>query len=498
MTFPRSSGVLLHPTSLPSAYGIGDLGEAAYHFVDFLRASGQRFWQVLPLSPTGYGNSPYMCFSAIAGNHHLISPQTLQEQGLITIEDGADCPEFAVGYVDFDRVIPWKMALYTKAFRNFLKKKELQADFQSFCDQEKSWLEDYALFMSLQAQYPQLTWNQWPPALARREPQSLDRAKQELSDQMQFQRFLQYQFFQQWMHLKNYANQQGIQIIGDIPIYVAHHSADVWANPQNFYLDPTNGSVAMMAGVPPDYFSATGQLWGNPVYDWDYLAETDFSWWVQRFQFLHRLVDVIRIDHFRGFEAYWQVPAGETTAVNGEWVKAPGVELFTVLQQKLGSLPILAEDLGVITPAVEALRDQFQFPGMRVLLFAFGGGSDNIHLPHHYLKNSLVYTGTHDNDTTQGWWQRASISEKQFFYRYMTGYGIGEPINWALIRLALASVSDLAIIPLQDILGLDNTARMNTPSTTTGNWGWRLDSLDNLTTALADRLRDLTQLYSRT
>jgi 4-alpha-glucanotransferase len=497
MAFPRSSGILLHPTSLPSDYGIGDLGETAYRFIDFLRDSGQKFWQVLPLSPTGYGNSPYMCFSAIAGNHYLISPQSLWEQGLLTKADLADCPQFPPDRVDFDRVMPWKMAIYARAFHNFQRQAELMSPFQEFCAQEQDWLEDYALFMALQAQSPALTWNQWSPELAQRDPTALDRAKVALQELIQFQQFLQYVFFHQWMHLKNYANQQGIQIIGDIPIYVAHHSADVWANPHNFQLDRADGSVAMMAGVPPDYFSATGQLWGNPVYDWDYLEQTNFSWWVQRFQFLRRLVDVIRIDHFRGFEAYWQVPAGETTAMRGEWVKAPGHKLFTVLQEKLGSLPILAEDLGVITPEVEALRDEFHFPGMRVLLFAFGGGSDNIHLPHHYHRNALVYTGTHDNDTAVGWWQRADLSEKQFFYRYVTGYGIGEPINWALIRLALASVSDLAIVPLQDILGLDNSARMNTPGTSTGNWGWRLASLGSLTPALVDRLRDLTQLYSR-
>jgi 4-alpha-glucanotransferase len=493
MAFARCSGVLLHPTCLPSVYGIGDLGRNAYGFVDFLAASGQRLWQVLPLNPTGYGNSPYMCFSAIAGNHYLISPDLLREDGLLKAEDIADLPNFGDDRVDFEQVIPFKMALLKQAFANFSE----DGEFRDFCEREADWLEDYALFMALQEEFPHLTWNQWSPELAQRDAGTIAQARDKFKSAIQFHSFLQFQFYHQWLKLKEYTNQRGIKIIGDIPIYVSHHSADVWANPRNFKLDEADGSVALMAGVPPDYFSKTGQLWGNPVYDWDYLAETDFSWWVQRFQFLNRFVDIIRIDHFRGFEAFWQVQAGEVTAINGEWQKAKGKELFTVLKDKLGELPILAEDLGVITEEVDALRNAFHFPTMRVLLFAFGGGSDNIHLPHHYERNTLVYTGTHDNDTAMGWWQRASQQEKQFFYRYCTGYGAGEPINWALIRMALASTANLTIVPLQDLLGLDNSARMNTPATTDGNWAWRLSSLALLTTELSDRLRDLTQLYSR-
>lgn len=497
MPFVRSSGILLHPTCLPSPYGIGDFGKSAYCFVDFLCRSGQKLWQVLPLGPTGYGNSPYMSYSAIAGNHYLISPELLQEMGLLTAEELADVPAFPTERVDFERVMPYKMQLFRQAFERFIACDQLAEKFAEFCHAERDWLDDYALFMALQQKQPDQTWNYWEQDIAQRHPQAIARQREILHSEIQFHKFLQFQFFEQWLKLKEYANQQNIQIIGDIPIYVSHHSADVWANPQNFMLDPADGSVALMAGVPPDYFSPTGQLWGNPVYNWEYLEKSNFAWWVQRFQFLSRFVDLIRIDHFRGFEAFWQVPAGETTAIKGEWHKAPGRELFETLAQQLGKLPILAEDLGVITPEVEELRDRFGFPGMRVLLFAFGGGSDNIHLPHHFVRNSLVYTGTHDNDTAVGWWQRASRSEKQFFYRYLTGYAVGEEINWALIRLALASVSDLAIIPLQDILGLDNSARMNTPATIEGNWEWRLASLDLLTDQISDRLRELTHLYSR-
>jgi 4-alpha-glucanotransferase len=438
-----------------------------------------------------------MSYSAIAGNPYLISPEILQEMGLLTAEELADVPAFPTDRVDFERVMPYKMQLLRRAFERFRACDQLAEKFAEFCHAEKDWLEDYALFMALQQKYPDQTWNYWETAIAQRHPQVIARQRELLHSEVQFHQFLQFQFFQQWLKLKEYANQRHIQIIGDIPIYVSHHSVDVWVNPQNFMLNPSDGSVAWMAGVPPDYFSPTGQLWGNPVYNWAYLQETNFAWWIQRFRFLRRFVDLIRIDHFRGFEAFWQVPAGETTAVKGEWRKAPGKALFQTLVQELGELPILAEDLGVITPEVEELRDRFGFPGMRVLLFAFNGGSDNIHLPHHFVPNSVVYTGTHDNDTAVGWWQRASRSEKQFFYRYLTGYAVGEEINWAVIRLALASVSNLAIIPLQDILGLDNSARMNTPATIEGNWEWRLASLDLLTDQISDRLRELTHLYSR-
>ena len=509
MAFQRASGILLHPTSLPNKFGIGDLGETAYQFIEFLSRSGQKLWQVLPLGPTGYGNSPYMSFSAIAGNPYLISPDLLAKQHLLKEEDWADITEFDRDQVDFDVVIPYKRNLLELAYKRFKQgyvDQEpqhhhdlylIQEQFKKFCIEESDWLEDYVLFITLHEVNPEITWNKWEEAIAKRDPQALQQKREELADQIQFHRFLQFLFFDQWLKLKQYANARNIQIIGDIPIYVSHHSADVWANPDNFALDPETNEVALMAGVPPDYFSATGQLWGNPVYNWEYLQETDFAWWIDRFRFLNRYVDIIRIDHFRGFQAFWQVKADQETAINGEWELALGAELFTRLNEVMGDLPILAEDLGIITSEVEKLRDDLNFPGMRVLMFAFGGGSDNFHLPHNYVRNSVVYTGTHDNDTAVGWWQRASKYEKNLFYRYIVGFATGEPINWVLIRMAMASVSVIAIIPLQDVLGLDNSARMNVPGTATGNWGWRYGDPELLNQDLSDRLLEVTQLYSR-
>ncbi len=509
MAFQRASGILLHPTSLPSKFGIGDLGETAYQFIEFLSRSGQKLWQVLPLGPTGYGNSPYMSFSAIAGNPYLISPELLAKQHLLQDEDWEDIPDFDQDRVDFAAVMPYKRKLLETAYTRFKKGFTdqdpqhhhdlylVQEQFKKFCYEETDWLEDYVLFMALHEENPEVLWNNWEPAIARREPQALQKKCEELQDRIGFHRFLQFIFFDQWIKLKQYANMRDIRIIGDIPIYVSHNSADVWANPENFALEPETYEVLQMAGVPPDYFSATGQLWGNPVYNWDYLKETDFAWWIDRFRFLHRYVDIIRIDHFRGFESFWQVPTGEVNAINGEWEPALGTELFTKLNEVMGELPILAEDLGVITPEVVKLRDDFGFPGMQVLLFAFGGDSSNFHLPHHYVHNSVVYTGTHDNDTAVGWWQRSSKQEKQLFYRYVVGFAAGEPINWVLIRMAMASVSVIAIVPLQDVLGLDNSARMNMPGTATGNWSWRYSDSDLLNQDLSDRLLEVTQLYSR-
>ena len=509
MTFQRASGILLHPTSLPSQFGIGDLGETAYQFIEFLSRSGQRLWQVLPLGPTGYGNSPYMSYSAIAGNPYLISPELLTKQYLLQEEDWKDRPEFNQDRVDFGMVMPYKRKLLELAFDRFKQGYVdqdpkhhhdlylVQEQFKKFCYEESEWLEDYVLFMALHEQNPDITWNNWEPAIAKREPQALQQKREELHNQIEFHRFLQFIFFDQWLRLKQYANLRNIKIIGDIPIYVSHNSVDVWANPENFALDPETYEVSMMAGVPPDYFSATGQLWGNPVYNWEYLKKTDFAWWIDRFRFLHRYVDIIRIDHFRGFESFWQVPAGEETAVKGEWELALGAEMFTKLNEVMGELPILAEDLGVITPEVVKLRDDFSFPGMQVLLFAFGGDPTNFHLPHHYRQNSLVYTGTHDNDTAVGWWQRSSRQEKELFYKYVVGFASGEPINWALIRMAMASVAVIAIAPLQDVLGLDNSGRMNVPGTATGNWGWRYSDPHILNQDLSDRLLEVTQMYSR-
>ena len=502
----RLSGIVLHPTSLPSSFGIGDLGQSAYEFVDFLANSGQKLWQVLPLGPTGYEHSPYtMNFSAFAGNPLLISLERLAEEGLLDAQAltplPTDNPEADANRVNFDRVIPHKTQFLKQAYQQFqsITANQANGDFEQFCQEQAVWLNDYALFMALLEANDGKDWNQWDAAIARREPEALKAAAQDLADSIAYHKFLQFKFFEQWKAIRAYANSKNIQIIGDISIYVCYNSADVWANPKCFKLDAETLAPTYIAGVPPDYFSATGQLWGNPVYNWDYLQQTGFDWWIKRFQATLEYVDIVRIDHFRGFEAYWQVPAGEENAINGEWIKAPGAEFFETLGDRIGSLPVLAEDLGIITPEVEELRDRFQFPGMRILLFAFGEDSNNPYLPHHYVRNCATYIGTHDNDTAIGWWQRASDHEKQFLARYL-GYSSPDEIqeiHWVLLRAAFASVANLAIVQLQDILGLDNQARMNDPSQNAGNWRWRYSSSDLLTSDLSDRLLKLTQLYSR-
>lgn len=494
MTFERASGILLHPTSLPGRFGIGDLGTEAYQFIDFLEKSGQKLWQILPLGPTGYEHSPYtMNFSAFAGNPLLISLELLAEAGLLDKNDLTDLPPS--DRVNFDEVIPVKTKFLKIAFSNF----QANSEYEEFCQSQSYWLEDYVLFMALLEANDYQPWSQWDKSLAIREPEALAEQKQALAESILYHKFVQFQFFEQWKNLRSYANDKGIKIIGDISIYVCHNSADVWAHPDIYQLDRETLEPAYIAGVPPDYFSATGQLWGNPVYDWEELKKTNFAWWIDRFRATLEYVDLVRIDHFRGFEAYWRVKAGEETAINGEWVKSPGEEFFETLRSSLGSLPVLAEDLGIITPEVEALRDQFDFPGMRILLFAFGGDASNAYLPHHYIHNCLVYPGTHDNDTTIGWWQRASDEEKSHVANYL-GYDSPESINeinWVLIRMALSSVADLALVALQDILGLDNSGRMNDPSVNAGNWRWKMTSSDVLSQEISDRLLSLTRLYSR-
>jgi 4-alpha-glucanotransferase len=497
MAFPRSSGVLLHPTSLPSRFGIGELGVEAYRFIDFLVESSQQLWQVLPLGPTGYGNSPYASFSALAGNPLLISLEQLQEQELLTEEDFADLPEFPVDSVDFEQVMKTKIPLLAQACENFKEKASpiQQKELIAFCETKAHWLDDYALFMAIREAHEGASWHTWERNISKSHPEVLQQWKERLEGEVYFHKFLQFEFFRQWSKLKEYANSQGIQIIGDIPIYVAHDSADVWAHPEIFCLDEETGEASLMAGVPPDYFSETGQLWGNPVYKWEKLQQDNFAWWVQRFQSLLEYVDIIRIDHFRGFEAYWAVKRGETTAINGEWIKAPGEEFFQVLNDKLGKLPIMAEDLGIITPEVEELRDRFDFPGMKILHFAFGGGPDNPYLPFIYPRNCVVYTGTHDNNTTVGWFNQISEHEKESVVRYL-GTVSPEGIHWDLIRLALASVANQAIIPMQDLLGLGGEAQMNFPSKAEGNWGWRYQP-GAITQELSDRFKTLIYTYGR-
>ncbi|MEB3288292.1 MAG: 4-alpha-glucanotransferase [Leptolyngbya sp.] len=497
MPFPRSSGILLHPTSLPSRLGIGDLGAAAYEFVDFLAETRQQLWQVLPLGPTGHGNSPYMCYSSMAGNPLLISLEKLCEDSLLYADELHDLEGLATDWVDFGAVIPVKMHLLERAasrFRDVASEEDL-ADFEAFCADFQFWIDDFAFFMALKNAFGGASWPDWDEAIARREPDALDQWRTTLASDIFCHKFLQFQFYRQWTALKAYANERQIQIIGDIPIYVAHDSADVWAFPENFMIDPETLAPAEMAGVPPDYFSATGQLWGNPTYNWEVLKKQGFEWWIQRLSTLLQYVDLIRVDHFRGLQAYWAIPAGETTAINGEWIEAPGEALFETVRQTLGSLPILAEDLGVITPEVEALRDQFDFPGMKILHFAFGSGNDNPYLPFNYVHNSVVYTGTHDNNTTIGWYETASDYDKDRLQLYTGGIG-SDGIHWTMIRIALMSVANQAIIPLQDVLGYGSDCRMNTPGVSGGNWGWRYrDGV--LTEEIRERLRSLTEFSNR-
>lgn len=503
----RASGVLLQPTSLPSAHGIGDLGKAAYHFVEFLAASGQKYWQILPLGPTGYEHSPYiMNFSTFAGNPLMISLEKLAEQGLLQLGELTSLLAYGKGVpnrVDFDRVIPHKTQFLERAYQRFKQRldREQNYAFQDFCHHQQWWLEDFALFMALHEAHPDKTWNQWESGIAQRDPTALNTQREELADRLLYHKFLQFAFFDQWRQLRQFANDRGIQIIGDISIYVCYHSSDVWANPEIFQLDADTLESKYIAGVPPDYFSETGQLWGNPVYDWDRLRQTDYRWWIDRFRATLQYADLVRIDHFRGFEAYWRVPAGETTAINGEWVTAPGLEFFERLGSSLGYLPVLAEDLGTITPEVEHLRDRFNFPGMKILQFAFGDTAQNPYLTYNYTtRNCVVYPGTHDNDTAIGWWSRIDDVQKTRVAHYL-GYdrpAAVQEIHWELIRVALSSIADLAIIPLQDLLGLDGSNRMNDPAINEGNWRWRYPSMHLLTPEISQRLLKMTEIYRRT
>jgi 4-alpha-glucanotransferase len=511
MKFTRASGILLHPTSFPGPHGIGDLGEVAYDYIDFLVDAGQSLWQVLPLGPTGYGDSPYASFSSFAGNRMLISLDRLIEAGDLSPADLAAAPDFPIDRVDYGWVIDWKVPLLEKAARNFLTKAEPErkARFEAFCAVHASWLDDYALFMAVKEHFDRKAkaedvfgamWsNYWPKDIALRRPRAIARWQEQEAEAIALKKVSQYLFFEQWSELRRYANERDIKIIGDIPIFVAPDSVDVWANRELFHLDK-EGQPTVVAGVPPDYFSETGQLWGNPLYDWDKMAARGFQWWIERVEASLRLVDIIRIDHFRGFEAYWEVPARAETAIDGHWVEAPGMELFETLKAHFGELPILAEDLGVITPAVEALRDHFDFPGMKILQFAFDSkeagslNATNKFLPHNHRHNAVVYTGTHDNDTTRSWYQERTPAEKDLIRRYL-----GRPdhdIAWDFIRMAIASVARFAIVPMQDVLDLGRDARMNTPAVTGGNWAWRYRP-EALNPWVSTRLRELVDLYGR-
>ena len=506
MSFPRASGILLHPTSLPGRFAIGDLGPAAFAFADFLWASGQSLWQVLPLGPTGYGDSPYACYSAFAGNTLLISPEKLLEQGLITELELADIPTTPSPRLDFGAAHKTKGALLAKAFANYqhTTDTEFRSHFKTFAEQNASWLDDYAMFRALKDAHDGKPWYEWEPSLAKRTPAALKRVRAELPDRIEAQKFYQFLFFRQWLELKAYCNRGGIQIVGDVPIFVAHDSSDVWTNPDQFKLN-SDGSPVVVAGVPPDYFSKTGQYWGNPIFNWDRMLADGFKWWIERVRATLQLVDIARIDHFRGFVACWEIPGGDQTAERGGWVEAPGRELFTAIREALGELPIIAEDLGVITPDVEKLRDDFGFPGMRILQFAFSSDTKNIDLPHNYHQNVVVYTGTHDNDTSVGWFNSIAGEsstrtaeqiecERKFCLKYLRTDG--QRIHWDFIHAVLASVANTAIVPLQDVLGLGSEARMNLPNSTSENWLWRFNEKD-LTNDLASELRELTSLYGR-
>jgi len=504
----RMSGVLLHPTCLPGPFGIGDLGTGASQFLRFLQASSQQVWQMLPLGPTGYGNSPYQTYSAFAGNPLLLSLEALWEDDLLSATDLADVPPFPPQRIDYDEVRVFKQHLFWKAFETFQRTAtpSQRDELAAFRQQRAEWLDDYTLFMALKEVHHGASWHKWERDIAVREPAALAGCQKTLLPQVQFHTFLQYQFFRQWQALKAACSQHRIRLFGDVPIFVAHDSADVWSHPELFYLDEA-GNPTVVAGVPPDYFSRTGQLWGNPLYRWEVMAASDYAWWLQRLQTMAEMVDLIRLDHFRGFEAYWEVPAADETAVNGRWVEGPGAAFFAKVQAVLGDFPIVAEDLGLITPEVRALRARFGLPGMRVLQFGFGGElRTNEHCPHNYSRDCVVYTGTHDNNTSLGWWHEAEPAdhpsalnpmqaERATALKYMASDGT-QP-HWDLIRLALASVGDLAVIPLQDVLGLGQEARMNYPGKAEGNWEWRFTS-DMLTDDISGRLRELTALYGRT
>jgi 4-alpha-glucanotransferase len=493
--WPRAGGVLLHPISLPGPFGVGDLGEAAYRFVDFLAAAKQRIWQVLPLGPTGFGDSPYQSFSAFAGNPLLISPDSLVADGLLTADDLRGMPSFPAERLDYGAALPFKLQLLEIAAERFYRRDggPLAAELDAFCQREAAWLDDFALFMALRQAHGGVAWSRWEPDVARRRPAAMQRWRERLGLQLRQQRFFQFLFARQWAALQRYATARGVRILGDIPIFVAYDSADVWVHPELFFLDDA-GMPTVVAGVPPDLFSATGQLWGNPLYRWEVMAADGFRWWIERVRAALRQVDLLRIDHFIGLTRYWEIPAGADTAVNGRYLPGPSDAFLEALGAALGALPIVAEDLGVITPEVEALRDRFGLPGMRVLQFAFSGDPANRDLPHNYPPHCVAYTGTHDNDTSLGWFASAPPHQRTFAQRYLGRSG--DDIADDFIRAVLGSVADTAIVPLQDILALGSEARMNLPGRATGNWSWRYRG-EMLSGRRVARLGELTELYGR-
>lgn len=490
----RRSGLLLHPTSLPGGGGMGSFGASARQFVDFLAEAGQRLWQMLPLGPVSYGNSPYTATSAFAGNPYLIDLAELHQLGWLQVDPLADAPEDG-WRADFEAASQHRERWLRRAFEGFeARATQAQRDqLAAYCQEQASWLEDFAKFQVLSARYEDQLWTTWPAEHRLRQPEAMQALEAEAAVELRRARFIQWVFERQWQALRAYANEQHIEVVGDIPIFVSLHSADVWAHRELFFLDE-EGAPTVVAGVPPDYFSETGQRWGNPLYRWDVMAQDQYAWWVSRFARSVQMFDAVRVDHFRGFEAYWEIDADSPTAIDGHWVKGPGRALFDAVHEALGDLQIIAEDLGEITPEVEALRDELGLPGMKILQFAFGGDAGNTHLPHQHPFESVVYTGTHDNDTTVGWYWGAPQHVRDYLWKYARVSGDG--VGWGMIAEAMRSNADWAIVPVQDVLGLGGDCRMNVPGQAQGNWGWRLTQ-GQLQSAHAQRLRELTQVYGR-
>ena len=489
----RKGGVLLPVSSIPSKYGIGTFSKQAYEFVDFLERAGQSFWQILPLGPTGYGDSPYQSFSTFAGNPYYIDLEELIKKGWLTKEE-CDACDFGSddGYVDYEKIYLSRFRILKIAYERSNIKED--KEFGKFKEDNAAWLEDYALYMAVKNSFHGISWIEWEEDIRLRKPEAMKAYKEKFADEIEFYQFQQFVFAVQWLALKAYANKKKISIIGDIPIYVAFDSADTWANPELFQLDESCTPTGV-AGCPPDSFSATGQLWGNPLYKWEYHKETGYEWWMQRISYCYRLYDVVRIDHFRGFDEYYFIPYGDTTAEFGHWEKGPGYEIFKVMKEKIGKKPVIAEDLGFLTPSVISLVKKTGYPGMKILQFAFDSREESDYLPHNYSNNSVVYTGTHDNDTTMGWYGSLNRQDKAFAKRYLNIKAKKE-IYWEFIRAALSSVADTAIIPVQDYLGLGSEARVNMPSTLGNNWKWRLRD-GQLDDSLAERIREITKLYGR-
>lgn len=498
MEFRRSAGVLLHPTSLPGKFGIGELGSEIYNFIDFLKHSGQTLWQVFPLGPTGYGDSPYQCFSAFAGNPLLISIESLLKEKLLTEDDLTELPGFDPNIIDYGSIIPAKTKLLKKAFANYKSNGSgLKDKIELFNNNNKEWLDDFALFMACKNYHNGVQWSQWEKEIAFREEGAVKKWNEKLADEIEYQKFAQYKFYEQWTEVKKYANENDIKIIGDLPIFIAYDSSDLWANKGLFSVNQETGKLETVAGVPPDYFSATGQLWGNPLYKWEVIKADNFEWWKKRFSQMYELIDIVRIDHFRGFEAYFEIPGDAQTAIKGKWLKAPGIELFTEIKKSLGDLPIIAEDLGVITKEVEELRDMFNFPGMKILQFAFGEEGDKGFLPHNHSKNCVVYSGSHDNDTTRGFFENeknVGSGIYEWAQKYLNYFG--EDMCGAVVNAAYASVADTVVIPMQDLLNLGTEARMNFPGKLGGNWTWRF-TWEQIPTQLPSKLNEMANIYER-